>query len=169
MGYAALQTARGVVATIGSVVTLGLIRKINEQADCTSYSWLLGVIPYRAVARVINPNPKGHADGDGLTFTLVAGRFYSRALHASYSGNFFEKHVVSRLSYGVGAIFAIPTRITDFMLGAGFALISLVPFFGRIEAINTYALKHLASTKLLDDLARSIRGFVNPGQFTGIV
>ncbi|MBS0637145.1 MAG: hypothetical protein JSS12_06515 [Verrucomicrobia bacterium] len=161
-----LYTLCGVGGAIVSVVSLGLIKRVNDET-----TWLLDhskeivTVPYKAVSRVINPYYEGHSDGTGIIAQTVATPFFRAAVAASYSNNFFSRHVVSRLSYAACGVLSIPTRVADFALGVILGAVAVVPFLARVERINTQALIHLSSTEVIADVCRCIRGVVNPNQF----
>ncbi len=165
----AFKTAVGVVASAVSVCTLGLIERVNSFADTAYFSDDLVTIPFKAVGRVINPDYAGNSDDIGIFTKTFAVPFLRGANRAGYSENFFVRHVVSRMAYGLFGAAAVATRVADFALGCILAAVSIIPLFARVETINTLALVHLASTAVIGDVCRAVRGVINPGQFVVVL
>lgn len=165
VGVTSLETAGGVAAAAVSVATLGLFDSINRFANKAYTSANIITTAFRAVGRVINPDFRGHSDGAGIVTQAVAGPIHAIAMNTSHKPNFFAKHVISRIAYGLLAVTSCATRTADFALGILFGAVAFVPLFARSETVNTLALKHLSSTAVVGDITRAIRGVINPDQF----
>ncbi len=161
----AYKTTVGVAMAIVSICTLGLIERVNSTARAAYFSHELVTIPFKAVGRIINPDYAGHSDDTGIFTKTFALPLLHKAILASYSDNFFSRHIVSRIGHGLFGAAAVATRVADFALGIVLATVSIVPLFARVETINTLALVHLASTAVIGDACRAVRGVINPIQF----
>ncbi len=156
----------GITATAMSVLTGGMVPKINEYADLSRFSSnLINETLYKPLMEVINPNFICYEFSRfGVVTEKIAHPIFKAALDFSESENIFMKHAVSRIAYLTFALVATATRTVDFTLGIFAALASIVTL-GAVPKINTFAMRHLAATGLINDLCVGIRGFVNPHQW----
>ncbi len=156
----------GITATAMSVLTGGMVPKINKYADFSYKSAkLINKTLYKPLMKVINPNfTHDEFSSLGVVTEKIAHPIYNAAKRSSESENIFVKHAVSRIAYLTGALAATATRTVDFALGIFAALASIVTL-GAIPKINSFAMRHLAATALINDLCGGIRGFVNPHQW----
>jgi hypothetical protein len=166
------KTAIGVAATALSVLTLGLVKPINDWANMTVHAGIILPRIYHAMTQITNPDdcafrislPTITPRGTFIT-SRIASPIFDMAFNAASDESFLNKHIFSRGAYALGALIAIVTRTADLILGLLAAAISIIPCFGRIEEINTFARNQLTFLAVINDVCTGLRGFVNPQQF----
>ena len=164
-----VKTVLGVVGTALSVLTGGKDKEFNQLADLTGKSALVLPLLYVRTMQVINPKFKTSEKSTmGVITSKIARPIFRKAGKSSENDKFFQKHVVSRIAYLSGAIVSTVTRTADLALGILGAALSVITF-GAVPKINTFALRHLKSLAVVDDVCKGIRGFVNPQQFRAIL
>lgn len=153
-------TLLGVAASALESLSFGQIAHPEYTAKWTLASKdLLTKTFYRPILKVVNPSAKFSATGG--TFSCITGAILFKARHQARSDNFFKKHVISRVLLLTHIPLSVATRAADLalgILGAGVSIATL----GTSAKINGFALAHLESTKLIDDICTDIRAILNP-------
>lgn len=159
------ESAVGVAASALSILTVGASQHCNRLANLTiKTSYILPHL-YIPVLKVVNPHAYVDCNSAGALTSNIAGPIFSVGQRAACQSDFFLRHVVSRISYALGAAVSVASRIADLALGVIVGAIALFPLFGRIDSVNNFAVEQLMVFGAVHDFCAGLRGFVNPQQF----
>lgn len=163
---ATVDAGAGVVGAALSVLTGGIFTPINDIADYTVRADYILPCFYVGIGQVVNPrfsfdpiNPMG------IVTDALAAPIFSQAKAAAQTDSLVAREIVARGAYLLGSAVAVITRVADLAIGLVAAAISILPLFGRVEAVNLFAVEHLMSLGVIDDVCKGFRGFINPQQF----
>lgn len=157
--------AVGVAASALSILTLGASRHVNRVASLTRETSYILPRLYIPVLKVVNPHAYVDCNSSGVVTANIAEPIFSVGYKAASESNFFLRHVVSRISYALGAAVSVISRVADLALGVIVGAFALFPLFGRIERVNNFAVEQLMAFGAVHDFFVGFRGFVNPQQF----
>ncbi len=108
---------------------------------------------------------------NGLLTENIATPLFDHAQRASNKSSFLQRHVVSRILYASSGVASVAARIADVALAPLFftSLVFMsVATFGFVDFsnLNGYTFRQLKVLGVVGDLAKGIRGFINPQQFS---
>jgi hypothetical protein len=163
VGTRVVDTAIGLAAGVGSLITLGTSRELNGFATRHLHSSnTLIAAPFKCLVRFINPQaPFAGASRDGPVGVRVGNltRRWCGAL--ARHNNCFVRHVVSRLGYALRTLAMIISRVIDLIIGAIAAIGSLLTL-GCFERINSIAYRGLTGVGMIQDIFYGLRKMINP-------
>ncbi len=165
--FCVARTTTGIAATALSLLTAGLIEDFNEMTFSSRASSLLRPFFHYPIS-VINPDfdtkPEDRMAEIGICTEYYVKPLFSLGVQQAEEEGFFQKHIVSRTYFALGAIEALIARLADAIL-AVFAVIFSFLTLGRIQEVNNFAMKQLSFPGIIDDIGIGLRGVVNPEQF----
>lgn len=165
IAFGVISTSVGIVASVASIVTGGKLAGINRLANETLKNTKYIVSsPFASVIRVLNTKYVSPAAFKEGTFaTAISNKVFDKARILTYSNNPLVERLASRVTYLAGAVLSVATRTADLALGVLSGALALTTL-GQSDRINSFALRHLRSTAVVNDVFKGLRGFVNPFQ-----
>lgn len=164
-------TCLGVAAHIIATATFSKFEAVNKRSILTRSSRFLLPNSFSAVMNVVNPdvssrNKDWFSDPkSGFVSQYVAFPILKTAIIASNDDkSILNRHVVSRVGFGLFGVVSVVTRTTDLAIGILAAVLSLATL-GVSQKVNEIAVDHLSSLRLVGDLCFSVTGVLNPAHF----
>lgn len=158
----------GIAVSAISAVTLGKFKDINHTANVCLFAEtpIIANLYYKSV-KVLNKNFT--AEESILSQPGIISKYISVPIFQAANKNFeqhtaFNRHVIPRALYAVGTCVSPITRTADVALGILVAAVSIVPYFGKNQTINRFAIRQL-NLNVIQDVCKGIRGIINPEQF----
>lgn len=166
----AFDSLGGIFLGIPMILTAGRFPKLNKYAFEQLYgSGEILAGPFRYLLKTLDPDIKfsfGNefsipAGGIGFITHYVLDALTLKAYSFLNSTSFFERHIISRLTYVLLGIACLVTRVVDGIIAIPITLLSLF-FLGRVKWLNNIAFRALQVPNIIGDLFLCAMGIIDP-------